>query len=282
MVPRSREFGTRMWSGPVPPTAPTVIFVHGLRTSATMWDEQVRFLTAAGFPTRAVDLPGHGVRRGETFTMAGALDVLDRTIADLSTGSYVLVGLSLGGYTSLHYAAQTTRAARTTRADGASRHVDASEVDASEAPGLVGVLAAACSSNPGNKPVRIYRDVAALVARHGEKTRAFLRHRKIIPTPIPAFADRLPWSVVTDALTALDRVSSIDDLHHISVPVLLVNGQWDHLRLEERAHLAAAARARLVVIPGAKHDVSAEAPTEFNRTLLRFLDSLPAPHTTTG
>lgn len=239
---------------------PTVIFVHGLRTSAAMWDEQVRALTAAGFPTRAVDLPGHGTRRGETFTMAGAIDTIDQTVAGLEHPQYVLVGLSLGGYTVLRYASQVQRAAADNTGSGDGPHTETPA-----APGLLGVVAAACSTDTSSKPVRAYRDVAARVVA----TWARLRKQ-------PPSSDQLPWSVVTEALTALATVSSIADIKQVDVPVLLLNGQWDHLRLEERAHLAAAPRGRLVVIAGAKHDVSLEAPGQFNRTLLKFLSSLPA------
>lgn len=244
-----------MSSGSQSRANPTVIFVHGLRTSAAMWDEQVRALTAAGFPTRAIDLPGHGTRRDETFTMAGAIDTIDQTVANLERPEYVLVGLSLGGYTVLRYASQVRRASQ----DGGHSKPD-------PAPGLLGVVAAACSTDPSTKPVRAYRDIAAWVVSRWTR----LRNQ-------PPSSDQLLWSVVTEALTALAPVSSIADIKQVEVPVLLLNGRWDHLRLEERAHLAAAPQGRLVVIPGAKHDVSLEAPVQFNRTLLKFLSSLPAP-----
>lgn len=250
-----------MLSGSQSPANPTVIFVHGLRTSAAMWDEQVRALTAAGFPTRAIDLPGHGTKRGETFTMVGAIDTIDRTVASLERPRYVLVGLSLGGYTALHYASQVQLAGRACQASQ-----DGGHTEQEPAPGPLGVVAAACSSDPSTKPVRAYRNIAAWVV--GAWTR--LRNQ---PPP----SDQLPWSVVTEALTALAPVSSIADIKRADAPVLLLNGKWDHLRLEERAHLAAARQGRLVVIPGAKHEVSLEAPVQFNRTLLQFLSSLPAP-----
>ena len=89
----------------------------------------------------------------------------------------------------------------------------------------------------------------------------------------------MPWAVVADALTALEPVSSIDNLSSITVPVTLINGRWDHLRVEERRHRSALAGVTLIVIPGAKHDVSLEAPTQFNRALLEFLACLPSAST---
>ena len=272
---------------------PTVIFVHGLRTSGALWDEQIRALTSAGFPTMAVDLPAHGTRRGERFTMAAAVDVLDAAITKLSTAQYVLVGLSLGGYTVLHYSAHAQERAKAPGSPGSQ--------GSSGIPRLVGVLAAACSSDPSTKPIRAYRDVAARVVAMNSRSRELLGHVRWPWARVAARSNRsalvsaqlsgvrggsslpndrlpdehLPWAVVTDALTALDTVSSIKDLMRITAPVLLVNGKWDHLRLEERAYVAAAPNTKLVVIPGAKHDVSLEAPIAFNRTLLKFLTSLP-------
>lgn len=295
---------------------PTVIFVHGLRTSGALWDEQIRALTAAGYPSMAVDLPGHGIRRGERFTMSGALQAIDSATAEAPTQQFVLVGLSLGGYTVLHYAAARSRATDSRNAQGLGAHGgdsancgdSANGAEDTDAPGeLIGVLAAACSSDPSTKPLRAYRDVAARVVASNDRVREVLRKVQWPWTRLAARAhgsdnvttrmsgarrgtpaqqvgqaqklqdaqeERLPWAVVTDALTALDTVSSVKDLMQIQAPVLLVNGQWDHLRLEERAYIAAAPRTKLIVIPGAKHDVSLEAPIQFNRVLLNFLNSL--------
>ena len=46
-----------------------VVLVHGLRTSRTMWRAQLEALARAGRPAVAVDLPGHGTRLGEPFTL---------------------------------------------------------------------------------------------------------------------------------------------------------------------------------------------------------------------
>ena len=54
-----------------------VVLVHGIRTSATMWRAQVEHLTARGNPVIAVDLPGHGSRMSEEFTLETAFGTID-------------------------------------------------------------------------------------------------------------------------------------------------------------------------------------------------------------
>lgn len=281
-------------------TLPAVIFVHGLRTSGAIWSHQVRTLEDAGHRTRIVDLPGHGGRRDQRFTMPGAFAAIDQAVGSLPPGTpYVLVGLSLGGYTVLHYAAARRGALRATAA-GEGSPVPApsgstppgASPDGGRAHDLVGVLASSCSSDPSTKPVLLYRDVAALVAASGGRLRTLLGalswpvHRKGAARRRvfrfrPLDPDRPTWEVVTDALTQLQTVSSVEDLRSIDVPVALVNGRWDHLRLEERRHHRARAGISLVVIDGAGHDVSTQVPERFGEALVHFVESLApsAPHT---
>ena len=58
----------------------------------------------SGHDCVAVDLPGHGTRATERFTLAGALETIDRAV-DGCASPPLLVGLSLGGYSALAYAA---------------------------------------------------------------------------------------------------------------------------------------------------------------------------------
>ena len=59
------------------------------------------------FRTIAVDLPGHGARAGEPFSLDGAADLLAATIRDEAAGGRaVVVGLSLGGYVAMVLAAR--------------------------------------------------------------------------------------------------------------------------------------------------------------------------------
>ena len=75
-------------------------------------------------------------------------------------------------------------------------------------------------------------------------------------------------------LTSLDGYSPLADLRSTAVPVWLVNGSRDPLRLDERRYLEARPGARLTVVPRAGHDVNAHAPVAFNRVLLNALHDL--------
>lgn len=250
---------------------PGVVFVHGMRTSSAIWQSQVDHVQRAGHEAVAVDLPAHGARRSERFTMTRAFEVIDGAASSFRRGTpVVLVGLSLGGYTSLAWAAHRSAAGT----DGG--------------PELAGVVAAACTTDPRGKPVALFRDAARLaVSGTTAARRAVLRASRPLGwgrsrpggTEVPAMltgarqgAYRPGWDVVTDALSGLAGRSSVESLRAIRAPVWLVNGARDRMRLEESRHLSAAARGTLVVVPGAGHDVNTEAPAMFNHTLTRALD----------
>ena len=206
-----------------------IVLVHGTRTSSAIWRRQVDALERSGHRTIAIDLPGHGSRTGERFSLPGAIAAIDRAV-ESCTEPPLLVGLSLGGYASLAYTRE---------------HEDK----------IAGVVLAGCSTEIKGKPVSAYRRVADVVART-------LR-------PVGG-----TWHVVTDMLTSLDGYSPLADLRSTAVPVWLVNGSRDPLRLDERRYLEARPGARLTVVPRAGHDVNAHAPVAFNRVLLNALHDL--------
>ena len=203
--------------------------MHGTRTSSAIWRRQVEALERSGHRTIAIDLPGHGTRTGERFSLPGAIRAIDDAV-DSCSEAPLLVGLSLGGYASLAYARQH---------EGK----------------LAGVVLAGCSTEIKGKPVSTYRRVADVVAR----------------TLRPGGGT---WHVVTDMLRSLDGYSPLADLRSTAVPVWLVNGSRDPLRLDERRYLEARPCARLTVVPRAGHDVNAHAPVAFNRVLLDALHDL--------
>jgi pimeloyl-ACP methyl ester carboxylesterase len=226
-----------------------VVFVHGLRTSATMWRHQVAALEARGTPAVALDLPGHGSRIGERFTLEGASRAIDDAVASATeSGSRpYLCGFSLGGYLAI---------------DWAGAH-----------PGAIsGLLAASC----GTEPHRVVLDGWRLLARgihalpdHGRALNDFAV-RMFVPPPGAAdvLAGGVALEVMDDVLRELRPVKPAASLARIDVPVVFVNGQLDHFRLHAGRYLAATGRGRLVTLPRTTHMVSVVRPEEFTRILL--------------
>ena len=186
-------------------------------------------MTLEGHDSIAIDLPGHGARSDEQFTLRGALDAIDQAVESCSAPP-LLVGLSLGGYSSLAYAARNHGK-------------------------IAGVMLSGCSTEIRGKPVGAYRSLYVRVAQ------------VIRPTSST-------WHVVTDMLAAMSGHSSLADLRRLLIPVWLVNGQRDILRMDERRYLAALPAAQLTVVPNAGHDVNSNAPIAFNRILLGALHDL--------
>ena len=58
-----------------PATAPAIVFLHGTRLTRAAWTAQLEVL-GGEFRAIAVDLPGHGSRAAEPFTLDGATDVV--------------------------------------------------------------------------------------------------------------------------------------------------------------------------------------------------------------
>ena len=220
-----------------------VVLVHGVRTSSAIWEHQVRTLEQAGHACRTVELPAHGGRAGDRFTLDGALAAVDAAVRGCAAPP-LLVGMSLGGFVSLAYAAAR--------------------------PGRVaGLVLAGCSAEIRGKPVTAYRRIAA-----GLVGRLRLRGAE-------------SWSVVTDVLSELRGHSGLRDLRHVTVPVDLVNGARDPMRIDELRFLRAGHHVRLTVVRGAGHDVNLDAPEAFDAVVAAALhrldrhavrDRRPLPH----
>ena len=231
-----------------------VLLVHGIRASATMWRHQEEQLRAAGYPVLAIDLPGHGKRMGEPFTVPAALAAIDDGVAHLG-GRVLLVGLSLGGYYAMAYAAQ--------RPDR-----------------VAGLVAAGCSAVPKGVLLEGYRVLARMI--HRLPDRGLWLHetmaRRLLP---PAGArDVLAGGAALDVMDAgLRATATLTPLASLAAypgPIWLVNGALDHFRLNERRFLAACRNGEVVVVPGATHLSSLAQPERFTTILLRVAGQVSA------
>lgn len=231
-----------------------MVFVHGLRTSRTMWRAQVAAVEATGHRAVAVDLPGHGLRTGERFTLDGAVDAVRHAVDDAG-GRALLVGLSLGGYVAIAHA---------------SRHADQ----------VAGLVAASCCTRPYRPVVGVWGVVSRGILRLPDRGAGLNRLAVRLTLPPAggrdAGAGGFAFDVMTQALAAMSGADVLGDLRRVEAPVWLVNGRYDHFRGEEPAFLAACRDGRLVVVPGATHLVSLVRPTRFSRAVLEALAAVDA------
>jgi pimeloyl-ACP methyl ester carboxylesterase len=232
---------------------PSVVLVHGIRTSSSMWRRQVRFLERRGHQVLAPDLPGHGSRMDERFTLDGAVATVDDAVRSLG-GDVLLVGFSLGGYVSVHYAGTGERPIRA-------------------------LIAASCSTQAYPLFLAGYRAIAAIIHRFPDRgrrlndwsVRTFIRYPG---SPDDVLAGGVALEVMDDTLRALRHLDTRGCLARIEQPVWLVNGSLDHFRVQERAFARVLKRGRVIRLVGANHMVSLTRPTQFNRLLAQALDEL--------
>lgn len=234
-----------------------LVLVHGSRLSSTQWAPQLPLL-ADRVTVGLVDLPGHGAREAEPFTLPRCVEVIAEAVGGAPSGAaVVLVGHSLGGYAAMSYAAEL-------------------------GPSLGGLVLADCSATPTGAGAALYRGVASLTDRLGPDRMARVNDRvlrRLYPAELidPVIAGGYSFAPTSEAwreVMARCRPSMLSGLH---CPVLLLNGQYDQFRIGTRAFLRAIPDVRVEIIRRAAHLSNVDQPRRFAEALLRFADSVDRP-----
>lgn len=237
-----------------PAGAPAIVFIHGTRLTGAMWAAQQAAL-AGEFRTIAIDLPGHGSRATEPFTLDGAADAVTDTISDEAGGRAIVVGLSLGGYVAMALAAREPERVRGLVLSGAT----AEPVGLRMLPYLA--LAAAMD---GIEPAVLTR-----------LNTWFFQHRYPAAIADPIVAGGFWTDGGAAALRALVGERFVPRLAAYPGPTLIVNGSLDvPFRLFAPTFAAAARDARRVLLKGASHNANLDRPAAFTEAVRRFARSL--------
>jgi pimeloyl-ACP methyl ester carboxylesterase len=107
-VADDRSVSALVWGHHADPSevTPEVVFVHGGAQNAHTWDTVIM---ALGRSAVAVDLPGHGHsgwRADGAYSPANLADDVAQVVAELAPQASLVVGMSLGGLTSMELAAR--------------------------------------------------------------------------------------------------------------------------------------------------------------------------------
>jgi pimeloyl-ACP methyl ester carboxylesterase len=211
-----------------------LVLVHGTRMSGAQWRLPPYREVLADLDVVAPDLPGHGTRIGERFTAAAALSVIADAVEGGDPGApVVLGGHSLGGYLAMGYAAAHPR----------------------RLAGLVVIGASAVPRGPG---AAAYRAFASLIPRVGPERMARVVNRVFTRLTDPETARTVldhgeSYAATADAWAAVMATGEPRLLKDVRCPVLLLNGQLDHLRVDAGEYAAQCRDARVVVVPRATH-----------------------------
>jgi pimeloyl-ACP methyl ester carboxylesterase len=246
---------------PSPQTAdPVLILIHGATGNGRMWDAVRRHLDPR-WRVIAPDLPGHGARRGETFTLQSAVETVVAAARSVAPAPVVVGGDSLGGYTALASAAALPR------------------------DQLKGLVLAGSTANMIGSALRSLKVrqwlVLGLGALLGEKRLAKvlakdLRKMGLADEDIEAqIAAGLNHRVFPQAVRALEGIDFRSKLAAVEQPVLIVNGDKDKIFVDQEASfMAVARRAKRHRFEDCEHGVSLRRSREFAGLVNKFVGEI--------
>jgi pimeloyl-ACP methyl ester carboxylesterase len=239
------------------PGAPAIVFAHGVRLTRSAWAAQLDGL-GDEFHAIAVDLPAHGSRADEPFTLERAADLLAETIRTQAAGGRaIVVGLSLGGYVAMALADRQPELVR-------------------------GLVLAGSTAEPVGVRSLPYRALAIILDRFDgpalDRLNAwFFRSRYPASIAEPIVAGGFWSKGGATALRSLFGQRFVPRLASFPGPTLILNGQWDLLfRLSAGTFAEAASDARRVRLAGALHLSNLDQPAAFTEAVRRFARSLEA------
>lgn len=245
----------RPWDVEGPADGPPIVFVHGVQLSRLAWRLQVERLRGT-HRCISVDLPGHGVLIDEPYTLERGAAVVEAAIDAEAGGRALVVGLSLGGYTSMVVAGRSPHRVRGLVLAGCSMEPEGMFA------GLVGLAAFAFDLLP--------RWLT------GGLIRFYFRHLYGDPVAGPLFRASISPAPTAPALRSLIGGRFRERLLAYGGPILVLNGDLDLVfRIGEAGILRGVPRVRRRVFPWTTHVSNLDRPDEFTDAVRTFESGLP-------
>ena len=227
-----------------------LVLVHGSRVSGVQWSAHRRWLEPE-FDVITPDLPSHGTRAAEPFTMDAAVAAVAEAVDEAAPDQpVVLVGHSLGGYVAMTYAAAYP-----------SRLTGLVTIGAAGVPQGLGAAAYTLLGNVTEKAGR--ERITAINDR--------MLRRMAAPEVFEAIAADGYWfEGVQPSWAAVMAGGRPELLSGVECPVLIVRGQFDQLGINARRYAAAAPNARIVTVPRASHLLPLTRPWQTSAIIANF------------
>jgi pimeloyl-ACP methyl ester carboxylesterase len=233
--------GARIWYATYGSGAP-VILLHGGLGHSGNWGYQVPALVGNGYRAVLIDSRGHGrsTRDARPYTYELMASDVAAVMDALGIEKAALVGWSDGACTALILASKVpTRVA--------------------------GVFFFACNMDPsGTKDITEFTSILRrCINRHMQD------YAQLSATP-----DQ--FDEFSDAVSLMQKTQpnfSADDLAKISVPVVIVQSEYDEFIKREHAEYLARSipHAEFVLLPGVSHFAPLQRPEQFDTAMLAFL-----------
>jgi pimeloyl-ACP methyl ester carboxylesterase len=240
---------------------PVLILLHGAGLNGRMWDAVRRELDPR-WRVIALDLPGHGARLGEPFTLEAAAAAVQQAAEAVAPAPVILAGDSLGGYTAMAAASALPQAQlRGLVLGGSSGNFEPLEVF-NYAGNVVLVKALLVFAD---EPVVLEKAMAKFGFTPADATAVLAAGGSIRAVPV--------------AVRALMGEDFKSRLAAISQPVLIVNGSDDERAIaKEPDFIKGLAHAPQVVhVQDCGHGVSIRRPRQFAAVLNGFAAQLSPP-----
>lgn len=241
------------------PGAPSIVFLHGIGTSAWMWQEQTAALP--DFHCLVPDLPGHGASAAELWrSLPDTAHLIAGIIRARATqGRAHVVGLSLGAYIAMQLLL-----------------ADPAIVDHAVLSGL-NVLPL-----PNARLLGAAGRVLAPLMRTELMIRANARALRVPADKYAVYRDnirRMSSAAFLQASADAARFRLPAEATHSTVPTLVVAGQREHPLMFQSmaAIIAVMAHAKARVAPNVGHGWNGEHPDLFNRMIRAWITDQPLP-----